>query len=205
MPTPEGESDDHQPATAPAVAPLNIVLIGFMATGKTTIGRQLARRAGFKFVDCDLEIEKQQRMKISEIFEKHGEAYFRELEKNYLLSLKGKQKLVISTGGGVVTHDATREVLPSLGYVVWLHAKKRAIHDRVMRNDNRPLIRTANPWKTIKTLFRARKPLYKSVANIKVKTHDLDISETVQGILDSACYHFASHRQDAPTICTKPE
>ncbi len=176
-----------------------------MATGKTTIGRRLARKAGFKFIDCDHEIEKQQGMKISEIFSDHGEDHFRQLEAEYLKSLRDKQNLVISTGGGVVTREAARKILPSLGYVVWLHGKKREIHERVMRNNNRPLVRTQDPWKTIKTLLKQRKPQYKKVAHLKIKTHGLDIEETVQGILDSACYHFASLRNEKPRICNKPE
>lgn len=205
MPTPPRESPDENPAASADTTPQNIVLVGFMATGKTTIGKQIARKAGFKFIDCDHEIEKQQGMKISEIFTDHGEEHFRKLEAEFLKSLRDKQCLVISTGGGVVTREAAREILPTLGYVVWLHAKKREIHERVMRNTNRPLMRTPNPWKTIKTLLKQRKPQYKKVAHLKVKTHGLDINETVQGIIDSACYHFASQRKDNPRICNKTE
>ena len=140
MPTPARNTPDQLSNEPDATLPLNIVLVGFMATGKTTIGRRLARKAGFKFIDCDQEIEKQQGMKIYEIFSDHGEDHFRQLEAEYLKSLGNKQNLVISTGGGVVTREAARKILPSLGYVVWLHAKKRKIHERVMRNNNRPLL-----------------------------------------------------------------
>lgn len=203
MPTPSPESPDEIPPDPAVTTPQNIVLIGFMATGKTTIGRRLARKAGFKFIDCDHEIEKQQGMKISEIFTDHGEEHFRKLEADFLNSLRDKQCLVISTGGGVVTQEAARKILPTLGYVVWLHAKKREIHERVMRNTNRPLMQTPNPWKTIKTLLKHRKPLYKKVAHLKIKTHGLDIDETVQGIIDSACYHFASQRTATEKLCVE--
>lgn len=203
MPTPNHISSDEMSSEPNNALPLNIVLVGFMATGKTTIGRRLARKAGFKFVDCDHEIEKQQGMKISEIFSDHGEEHFRQLEAEYLKSLRDKQSLVISTGGGVVTHELAREILPTLGYVVWLHAKKREIHERVMRNTNRPLVRTPDPWKTIKTLLKQRKPHYKKVAHLKIKTHGLDINETVQGILDSACYHFATQRTATEKLCAE--
>lgn len=201
MPTPSRKTSDEMSSEPDASLPLNIVLVGFMATGKSTIGRRLARKAGFKFIDCDHEIEKQQGMKISEIFSDHGEDHFRHLEAEYLKSLGDKQSLVISTGGGVVTREAARKILPSLGYVVWLHAKKREIHERVMRNNKRPLVQTPDPWKTIKTLLKQRKPQYKKVAHLKVNTHGLDINETIQGILDSASYHFATQRTAAEKLC----
>lgn len=185
----------------PAPRPLNIVLVGFMATGKTTIGRMLARKLGFEFVDCDAEIEKAEGMKITEIFKQHGEDRFREIETAYLRSLGERSKLVISTGGGAVTRPANREVLPQLGYVVWLHTKKRIIFDRVMSNSNRPLVQTADPMGTIKSLLKVRKPLYKEVADIRVKTHSLTMEETAEGVIDTACYFFSKQKAECNPIC----
>jgi shikimate kinase len=171
----------------------NIVLVGFMATGKTTLGRLVARKAGFAFVDMDKKIEEAAGMAIPKIFELEGEEGFRARETAVLRELAGSDRHVIATGGGVVTRPENHPLLRDLGFVVWLHTRKKIIFDRVMRNPHRPLLRTADPYATIKSLVEARKPLYKAVADLKVKTCDLSQSEAVGGILDSACWFFRAH------------
>ncbi|QQL45063.1 shikimate kinase [Sulfuriroseicoccus oceanibius] len=193
---PDGSGD-----TVASPRPLNIVLVGFMATGKTTIGRILSKKLGFQFVDCDHEIEKQQGMKITEIFKTQGEEAFRQMETDFLQSLASQSKLIISTGGGVVGRQPNREILPTLGYVVWLHTKKQVIFDRVMSNSNRPLVQTEDPMGTIKALLKVRKPLYKEVADIQIKTHKLTFDETAEGIIDTACYFFSKQQAECNPIC----
>lgn len=171
----------------------NIVLVGFMATGKTTLGRLVARKAGFTFVDMDKKIEESSGMAIPKIFELEGEDGFRARESAVLRELAGSDRHVIATGGGVVTREENHPLLRDLGFVVWLHTKKRIIFDRVRRNPHRPLLRTADPYATITAMVESRKPLYKAVADLKVKTCDLSQSEAVGGILDSACWFFREH------------
>jgi shikimate kinase len=187
----ESENNLPHPRTPPRAR--NIVLVGFMATGKTTLGRMLARKAGFTFVDMDKKIEEASGMAIPKIFEVEGEHGFRARESAVLRELAGSDRHVIATGGGVVTRPENLPLLRDLGFVVWLHTRKKIIFDRVMRNPHRPLLRTADPYATIKTMVEARKPLYKAVADLKVKTCDLSQSEAVGGILDSACWFFREH------------
>lgn len=185
-------SDSGAPERVPPRA-RNIVLVGFMATGKTTLGRIAARKAGFTFIDMDREIEKRAGKVIPRIFEEDGEPAFRALESQVLRDLAGHSNCVIATGGGVVTRLENHPLLRDLGFVVWLHTKKRIIAERAARNQNRPLLRTADPLATITAMIEERKPLYKAVADLKVKTTHLSPAEAVTGILESACWFFQKY------------
>jgi len=175
--------------------PRNIVLIGFMATGKSTIGRLLAERTRFTFVDVDSMVEEDAGMDIPKIFAKEGEAGFRRRETAALRHLTQSRGCIIATGGGIVTQEVNRTLLKQLGFVVCLHTKKKIILQRVRYNQNRPLMRTKNPEEQINTLLAARKPLYKEVADIKINTTQLSPNEITQGILDCAGYFFAQQSQ----------
>lgn len=171
----------------------NIVLVGFMATGKTTLGKLVARKAGFSFIDTDKEIEKLAGTSIPSLFAEEGEAGFRTRESAYLASLAGEENCVISTGGGIVVKPENHAVLRDLGFVVWLHTKKRIIYDRVRRNPHRPLLKTPDPYATISALVEERMPLYNAVADLHVVTTDLSPAEAVTGIVESACWFFQHH------------
>lgn len=172
----------------------NIVLIGFMGCGKTTIGRLLEKLLGYEFVDTDQLIEKKAGMAIREIFAKHGEQRFRELEAAVLqeLSAPGTPRRIIATGGGIVTRKRNRRVLKDLGYVVWLQAPAKVILQRTARNRDRPLLQTENPQETIQKMLDERMPLYEETADLEVETVGLDEKEIACGILESARYHFTS-------------
>lgn len=189
----DADSDHELFPPRPPPRARNIVLVGFMATGKTTLGRLLARRSGFTFLDTDKKIEEDSGMEIPRIFELEGEQGFRARETESLRALAGLDRHVIATGGGVVTRQENHPLLRDLGFVVWLHTRKKIIYDRVRRNPHRPLLKTADPYATITSMVEARKPLYKAVADLKVKTCDLSQSEAVGGILDSACWFFREH------------
>lgn len=193
-------SQDSVPPPAPRPVPLarNIVLVGFMATGKTTLGKVAARKLGFQFVDTDKEVEKLAGKSIPKIFAEDGENTFRDYESAVLRTLASRDRCVISTGGGIVTRPDNLENLQKLGFVVWLHTKKQVIFDRVSRNPHRPLLQTADPFGTICALVDARKPLYKSVADLKVKTTKLSPSEAVVGISESALWFFRTYFPDNP-------
>ncbi|MGE9269011.1 MAG: shikimate kinase [Verrucomicrobiales bacterium] len=171
----------------------NLILIGFMGSGKSTIGHALSKALGYPHLDTDELIVREAGLSIPEIFERHGEEHFRELETATLRGLRGKTHQIISTGGGIIGRPENRALLQELGYVVWLSARPEEILQRTSRNSNRPLLQTENPLETIHTLLSARLPHYEKTAHLKVETGGLDSSEISAGIIDSARYHFSHH------------
>ena len=162
-----------------------------MGTGKSTIGFALARELGYTHIDTDHAIVKASRKKITQIFEDEGEEHFRRLETDTLHSLSEKTHHIISTGGGIITRAENRELLPRLGYVVWLRAEPDEILARTSKNNKRPLLQTDNPLLTIQTLLEERSPLYRECAHLTLDTGGLNSSEVITGIIESANYHFS--------------
>lgn len=174
--------------------PRNIVLIGFMGCGKTTIGKRLARMLGYPFVDTDQIIEVKTSTTIAEIFETRGEAYFRQLEAAVLQELAAPDapRRIVATGGGIVGRRQNRILLRQLGYVVWLQAPVAVIEARTSRNSERPLLaKNSKPRQKIERLLAARTPLYHEIADLELDTTELDTKEIACGILESARYYFA--------------
>jgi len=174
----------------------NIILVGFMGCGKSTIGWELHKSLGYPFIDTDQAIEKEVGRKISKIFETDGEAAFRKMETECLKQLieQKTKRTIIATGGGMVTTPENIALLRTLGFVVWLTCSPESIYERTSRNNNRPLLQCANPHEAIRELLAKRKPLYKASAHLEINSSDLDIHEINFGILESASYHFgASH------------
>lgn len=160
----------------------NIILIGFMGTGKTSVGKLLAKELGIGFIDTDEEIEKENHQTISNIFQEYGEEYFRKLETDYIKKLYSlKKPMVISTGGGLPLRECNAAVLRELGIVVYLQAKKDTIINRVKENKNRPLLNGEHLSKQIDNLLSLREPTYKKCAHIKINT-DSSLSEIVSAI-----------------------
>src|SRR3984957_10241136 len=151
----------------------NLVLVGFMGSGKSSVGREIARRWGFRFLDTDTAIRQKYRKSIPEIFALFGEPVFRDEENKALVDLQNSHHAVIATGGGIVLQPRNHPLLRSLGVVVWLTASEKVIWERVSRNQNRPLLRTQNPRATISNLMSKRYPLYDSLADITVETSGL--------------------------------
>ncbi len=153
----------------------NLVLVGFMGSGKSSVGRLLATYLGFRFVDTDALVVKAAGQPISEIFAQHGEATFRDAESVVLRSLAGKSQMVVATGGGIVEREENHPLLREIGFVVGLSAEEEVIFERVSRNNKRPLLQTPNPRKTISQLLAKRAPLYQAVAQWTIdsttKTH----------------------------------
>ena len=174
--------------------PKNIILIGFMGCGKSTIGRKLEHLLGYPLVDTDHLIEEKTGTTIADIFAKRGEEYFRQLEAAMLheLAAPDAPRRIIATGGGIVTRKRNRSLIKKLGYVVWLQAPVDVILERTGRNRERPLLHTENPREKIEALLELRQPLYAAAADIEVETIGLDAEEIACGILESARYHFAS-------------
>lgn len=175
--------------------PKNIVLIGFMGSGKSTVGRELHHLLGYQLVDMDHLIEQRAGKPITAIFADEGEAAFRDMETALLRELAANDgpRCIISTGGGVVGRAENRALLHQLGYVVWLQASAEAILDRTNRNRERPLLHTEDPRAKIEALLAQRTPWYAEAAHLTVDTRGLDSNEIATGILESARYFFTGH------------
>ena len=169
----------------------NIVLTGFMGSGKSAVGRLVAKRLRFQFVDTDQLIVKRAGAPISEIFAKHGEEYFRDLETAELESLEHLRQCVIATGGGVIVKERNHAILARLGFVVWLTASEDTIFNRVARNDKRPLLQTEDPRATIREMLAARRPLYEKAAQFTLDTTTFSHGEAADKVIAAARSAFA--------------
>jgi len=147
----------------------NIVLTGFMGTGKTAVGKKLSRLLNMELIDVDTEIEKSQKMTINDMFKKFGEPRFREIETEMIKKLSGKENIIISTGGGAVLKQENLDVLREKGIIVCLLATPETILRRTSHNSNRPLLQVEDPSGKIKELLNFRKPFYEK-ADILIDT-----------------------------------
>jgi len=161
----------------------NIVLTGFMGTGKTEVGRVLAQRLGYVLVDVDDEIEKEQKMKISDIFCRAGELAFRDIEAGMIKKLAQLGKAVISTGGGAVLRQENIDSLRSKGVLVCLTASAETIFDRTKRSNDRPLLKVDDPLGKIKELLAFRQPCYQK-ADIAIETEGKTPIEVAEEIIE---------------------
>ncbi len=164
----------------------NVVLIGFMGTGKTSIGRRVASSMGFKFIDTDDLIVESEGRTIADIFSAEGEDFFRDLETQMLESCARLQNQVFATGGGIVLREENRQLLSGAGYVIWLKSSAADILERVSRNRDRPLLQTADPLQTVENLLNEREELYASCSDFTIDTTGLTLDETAFGICESA-------------------
>jgi shikimate kinase len=169
----------------------NIILVGFMGCGKSTIARRLGRMLGYEVIDVDAEIESKAGMPITAIFATRGETYFRELEAAVLRETAARSgRHIIATGGGAVGRKHNRRLLKQLGFVVWLRVSREIILERTRRSRDRPLLETDDPAARVDALLAEREPLYRAVADLELDTSGLDAEEIACGILESARYHF---------------
>ncbi len=137
-----------------------VVLVGMMGSGKTAIGRSLAARLGVPFMDSDAAIEEAASATISEIFARDGEAFFRIREAEVIDRLMSGPPSILSTGGGAYLTERIRDGIAAKGVAVWLDAPVDLLWERVRHKNTRPLLRTANPRKTLSELFDVRVPIY---------------------------------------------
>ena len=150
---------------------MNIILTGFMGAGKTTVGRKLASRLGYYFLDTDAYIEEQQGCKIAEIFRYGGEESFRDLETKLLQHLLQLQNTVVSTGGGMVLRTENRELLRRIGRVVYLKVDELTLLQRLQSDQQRPLLQQENWQQKVCQMMAQREPLY-AEADLILKAHD---------------------------------
>lgn len=160
----------------------NIVLIGYMGAGKTTVGKALAGKLGYEFIDTDLYIEAQEGMTIPEIFEKKGEAYFRTLETNVIKELREKTHCVIATGGGLPLRKENSDLLKEVGTVYYLMADADTTYARVKHCTNRPLLQCDDPYTKIQAMMKERGSVYARACHIRVRTDCGTLEEVMDEI-----------------------
>lgn len=171
----------------------NVVLIGLMGSGKSTVGRMVASKLGFQFVDTDHMIADAARRSIPHIFEHEGEEAFRARESAALRSLLNRDHCVIATGGGIVTQERNHPLLRHLGFIVWLEADVATLHRRTAGGHDRPLLKDGDPKAKLQRLLDARLPLYKQLADLRIATDELSQNETAYGLAESARVHLGAH------------
>jgi shikimate kinase / 3-dehydroquinate synthase len=176
-----GQSVDAGQAAA-ALSGRSVVLVGMMGAGKTSVGKRLAARLGLPFVDADAEIEAGAQLTISEIFERFGEAYFREGERRVIARLLTSGPMVLATGGGAFMNAVTRENIANHGVSVWLKPGFEVLLARVRKKSNRPLLKTADPEQTLRELLEERSPIY-ALADFTIESHDTAHDSVVEAIL----------------------
>jgi shikimate kinase len=154
----------------------NLYLVGLPGAGKSTLGRQLARRLDKQFLDADRELERTLGVSIPTIFEIEGEATFRDREEAMLKELAALTGIVLATGGGVVIRPANRERLKANGTVVYLHAAPGVVFHRVQMSRNRPLLNTPDKLARLEELYAGRDALYREVADVVLESDRGDIA-----------------------------
>lgn len=161
-----------------------------MGAGKTSIGRQLAKRLQRRFIDVDHEIEAQTGVRIPTIFEIEGEDGFREREAQAIASLTAQEGLVLATGGGAVLRGSNRECLRESGIVIYLRVPPQTLYERTRHDRNRPLLQVENPLKRIEELYVQRDPLYREIADITMDSGNCSVATLARRIeeeLSSKC------------------
>lgn len=159
----------------------NIVLTGFMGTGKSEVSQELSKVLGWKVIDIDTEIEKSQGMKITGIFKQFGEPRFRDIEAEMIKNLSKNKNVIISTGGGAVLRQENMDALRENGVIICLTATPETILKRTSNNNDRPLLQVEDPLKKIRELLKFRMPYYEK-ADIMIDTENktpLEIAEEI--------------------------
>jgi len=160
----------------------NLVLLGMMAVGKTTLAKIVAKNQNMQFIDIDKNIEKKNSMKIREIFEKKGENYFRTQEEKEVLESLKKNNCVIALGGGAFINQKIRENVLKNTISIWLDANIKLLSERTKRNQKRPLLKQGNSEKILKKLYEERKKIYK-LANHKITCDKLNKKNLAKKII----------------------
>ena len=176
----------------------HIVLTGFMAVGKTAIGKRLAKRLHREFMDTDALIEQREGRKISDIFATDGEQAFRQIERDLITSLNPPEPSIIATGGGTYVDAANRERLHEIGIVVCLVTNIDTIVERVMRNSARPLVQDVDPdeaRRRLETLLRERAPFYRK-ADVLVETDGLSVEQSVHRVMSMVEPRLKARREE---------
>jgi shikimate kinase len=179
-----------------ALGTRSVVLVGLMGAGKSSIGRRLAHRLGLAFVDADTEIERAADLTIPEIFERHGEAYFRAGEVRVVARILDSGPQVLATGGGAFMNPETRARIRAKGVSVWLKAEFDVLMKRVRRRNDRPLLKTEDPGAVLRRLMEERYPVY-AEADLTVISREATHDEIVEEVLAALAAHLRIASQEA--------
>lgn len=181
-----------------------IVMVGLMGCGKSSIGRRVASRLKLPFIDADDEIEERAGQSIEDIFNEHGEVFFRDREKLVIASLLDQGPLVLATGGGAFIAPETREVFKKTSISVWLKADLPVLMQRVSRRSNRPLLKTDDPEAVMRDLIDTRYPIY-AEADITIESrdvpHDVIVTDILTALSQSESLTKKGSEQPSGRIC----
>ena len=182
--TPASASASQEAEITAALGMRSVVLVGMMGAGKSTIGRRLSARLGLPFLDADAEIEAAAGMSIPEIFEAHGEPYFRDGEARVIARLLDSGPGVLATGGGAFMREETRNRIRDKAVSIWLKVDADIIMRRVKRRADRPLLQTADPEATVGRLIREREPIYQH-ADLTIWSRDVPHEKIVDECIEA--------------------
>jgi len=163
----------------------NIILVGLMGAGKSTIGRSLAKKLKKEFYDSDRVIEERTGVDIATIFEIEGEEGFRDRESQVIMELCQLKDIIIATGGGSVLREENRINMKQFSQVVYLSTTAELLYSRIRHDKSRPLMQTSNPLETLKKLLEDREPLYKEVSEIIITTGKQKASVIVKRVIEA--------------------
>jgi shikimate kinase len=158
------------PLLNPANSPAHVAFVGLPGSGKSTVGRHLARRLGWPFLDTDQVIEQRLGLSIREFFEREGEEPFRDMEQAVIDELTAGEPCVLSTGGGAVLRPVNRGHLRQRSHAIYLHSLPEDVFRRLRHDRNRPLLQVADPLTRLRDLYALRDPLYRESARLVVET-----------------------------------
>ncbi len=181
---PKSPAPIASPAKAASIRDRSIVLVGLMGSGKSTVGRRLASRLGMRFADADDEIERAADMTIADIFERFGEAHFRDGERRVIARLLGGKPMVLATGGGAFINPETRALILQSSLCIWLDADIATLVERVGRRSHRPLLKNRNPAEVLRDLAAIRNPIY-AEAHLRISSASTPHDHTVRSILEA--------------------
>jgi shikimate kinase len=170
----------------------SIVMVGLMGCGKTSVGRRTAQQLGLPFVDADEAIEQAAGKTIKEIFDDHGEAYFRDGERRVIARLLRSSPQVLATGGGAFMNAETRASIATAGVAVWLKAELPLLMRRVLKRSNRPLLQSTNPEDVMRGFIASRYPTY-ALAPVTVESRDVPHDAMATAVIEALAAYFAAH------------
>ncbi len=163
---------------------MNIILCGFMGCGKSTIGKSLAKKLNYNFIDSDEYIERVQNASITEIFNKFNEETFRKLETEAIKEIIKKDNCIISLGGGAVLNPENVKIIKSNGNIFFLNISAQEVYKRLDNDTSRPLLQTKDKFITISTLLQQRLPIYNSVSDYKIDVDGKNVDQIVKEIIN---------------------
>jgi shikimate kinase len=169
----------------------NIFLVGMMGAGKTTLGKKLAQRMGFEFVDTDRVLVERTGVPVATVFEIEGEDGFRRREAGVIAEFAERRGVVVATGGGAVLAEENRRVMRAAGTVIYLRARLESLWERTRHDTSRPLLSTPDPRATLAQILEKRDPLYREVAHVVVETGSQSAATLVNRVMAALRQHAA--------------